>query len=526
MLRSLFALVVLFPAAASAQVDISISLIGEDSGSESYEYWGKDSGIRAYSVATTACNVGTVPASWNDNAQKAPIIATNLHRINPDGLFEQMGYSYVKYSFCALDENGDGCAGSCQALDCNWLGLNCSDTYWAGLNDGQFGGSKWLINPTTGKWPANKGGPTSGPAAIRGRLQVRNSDIVTDGSMFFSEAQYLHEDDHAAGNARNNYAWRPITFDPGPADIDNIGPTQMGDPAIYAWQANANDVLIHDLAVENEGGQGVHGWIFVASRAVDLGGGLWRYQYAIQNGNSQRSVGGFEVPVPCDGVNITDVYFHDVDHHSGSIWQNDDWSNTVGNGSVEWETVPFNTDPDANAIRWGFVTSFAFTADRPPVGGTGTVSLFIPGTPTELEAQLTVPAAAFPNYCTATLNSTGNAASISASGSSKIEDDDLTLTATALPQNELGYFLMSQSTDFVPLFGGSSGNLCLGAPQYRFSHHVLSSGAGGQMTFAVDNQDLPPGSAFSPGDTWFFQLWYRDGNTSNTTDGVQVDFCN
>lgn len=515
-------------AAASAQVDISVSLIGEDSGFESYEYWGKDSGIRAYSVATTACNVGDIRASWNDSTGQAPIIGTNLFRITPAGAFEQMGYSYVKYSTCSLDEGGDGCPGNCQDENtCNWLGIACADTYWATLNDGLFGGSKWLINPTTGEWPANQGGPTSGHPNIRGRLQVRNSDIVDPGSIFFSEGQYLHEDDHTAGNARNNYGWRQIAFDPGPVDIDNVGPTQMGDPAIYAWQAHADDVLIHDLAVEDEGGVGVHGWIFVASRAIDLGGGLWRYQYAIQNGNSNRSVGGFEVPLPCDGSVVSDAYWHGVDHHSGSPWKNDPWALTQASGSIRWNTDDWATDEDANAIRWGTAYTFAFTSDRAPTSGTASVELFLPGTPTSLDAEVIVPAPVFPGYCSANPNSTGQAATIAATGSSRVEDNDLVLSATQLPQSQFGYFLMSQSTDFVPGFGGSDGILCLGGPQIRFSKDVLNSGSQGEMSLVVDNQDLPSGANFLPGDTWFFQLWYRDvGNTSNTSAGVQVDFCN
>ncbi len=510
-----------------AQVDISVSQIGEDSGSDSYVYWGKDSGIRAYSVATTACNVGSVHANWNDAIAQAPIIATNLFRITPDGAFEQMGYSYVKYSFCALDEDGSGCPNGCQPEGCDWLGVGCSDTYWAALNDGQVGGSKWLIDPVTGQWPASKGGPTSGPPAIRGRLQVHNSDIQEAGSLFFSEGQYLHQEDHAAGNARDNYAWRPIEFNPGPTKIRNIGPTQMGDPAIYAWQANVNGVLIHDLAVEDEGGVGIHGWIFVGSHAVDLGGGLWRYQYAIQNGNSGRAVGSFDVPLPCDGVTISDVYWHGVDHHSGSPWKNDPWTQTQPAGSIHWESVPWSTDVDANAIRWGTTYTFAFTADRAPGGGTASVGLFVPGTPSSLSAQVIAPGPLFPNYCTANANSTGQAAHISATGGARVSDNDLVLTGSQLPPNQFGYFLMSQSTAFIPGFGGSSGNLCLGAPQIRFSGNVLNSGSVGQVTLAIDNQNLPGGVVFQPGDTWFFQLWYRDlGPTSNTTEGVQVDFCN
>ena len=136
------------------------------------------------------------------------------------------------------------------------------------------------------------------------------------------------------------------------------------------------------------------------------------------------------------------------------------------------------------------------------------------------------PAPLFPGFCTANANSTGSPATIVVTGSQRVSDEDLLLSSADLPASTFGYYLMSQTTDFIPNFGGSSGNLCLGAPQVRFSGNVLNSGAGGTVAMQVDFQDLPQGTVFSPGDTWFFQLWYRDGSTSNTTAGVQVDFCN
>ena len=135
------------------------------------------------------------------------------------------------------------------------------------------------------------------------------------------------------------------------------------------------------------------------------------------------------------------------------------------------------------------------------------------------------------NYCDANANSTGVPGVISAEGSTVIALNNFTLLGTQLPTNEFGYFLMSDAKDFVPLFGGSSGNLCLGAPIIRFSTpptgEVLNSRDIGEMEFKPDLTNLPQGTVFLPGDTWFFQLWFRDwvgGPTSNTTDGLEVMF--
>ena len=133
------------------------------------------------------------------------------------------------------------------------------------------------------------------------------------------------------------------------------------------------------------------------------------------------------------------------------------------------------------------------------------------------------------NYCSTNVNSTGAVAVIGASGSPVVTANAFTLEAWDLPLNEYGYFLTSQSTGFVPNFGGSDGNLCLGAPQYRFNDpatggQVLNSGATGTMSLTLDFSLLPNGVTLAPGETWYFQLWFRDVFTSNTTDGIEVMF--
>ncbi len=136
------------------------------------------------------------------------------------------------------------------------------------------------------------------------------------------------------------------------------------------------------------------------------------------------------------------------------------------------------------------------------------------------------------NYCTAATNSTGVPASIGCSGSPLIASNALTLEAWDLPLFEYAYFLMSMRTGFVPGFGGSSGNLCLGPPIVRLNDPAdggafLNTGQTGMVDLTLDLVNLPQGIKAQPGDTWYFQLWYRDyttGPTSNTTDGIEVMF--
>lgn len=126
-------------------------------------------------------------------------------------------------------------------------------------------------------------------------------------------------------------------------------------------------------------------------------------------------------------------------------------------------------------------------------------------------------------------NSTGRPATISAAGSFLAGGLPLQLTASDLPSFSFGYFISSTTTGFSTN-PSSQGILCLGGTIGRFLDQVQSSGSAGVISIAVDTLSLPsvPTSvAILPGETWSFQLWFRDANpniTSNFTDRVTVTF--
>jgi len=129
-------------------------------------------------------------------------------------------------------------------------------------------------------------------------------------------------------------------------------------------------------------------------------------------------------------------------------------------------------------------------------------------------------------YCSpAIANSTGLPALLKVTGSDVVADNDLTLRACNLPQNQFGYFLASQLQGFVPLAGGSQGNLCLGQPLGRFAALIQSSGSTGEISIEVDLTNIPLLGPVAQGDTFNFQCWYRDvGSNSNFSDAVEVVF--
>jgi len=135
-------------------------------------------------------------------------------------------------------------------------------------------------------------------------------------------------------------------------------------------------------------------------------------------------------------------------------------------------------------------------------------------------------------YCSpAVINSTVQSGRLDLSGSAVVADNDLTLTGSFLPTSQFCYFVASQSQASIPNPGGSMGVLCLGSPIARFKNQIQNTGATGSASIAVDltNVPLPPafGYAIQPGETWNWQLWYRDvliGPTSNFTDAISLTF--
>ncbi len=138
------------------------------------------------------------------------------------------------------------------------------------------------------------------------------------------------------------------------------------------------------------------------------------------------------------------------------------------------------------------------------------------------------------SYCNpAVANSTGQPGRMSADGSEFASANDITLTASSLPPMSFGMLLASQGRGFMPMPGGSQGNLCLGGPigRYQRAGQIQSSGAAGQIALALDLSQTPTPNGFvavQAGETWNFQMWHRDlvagTATSNFTEGLEISF--
>ncbi|MDC3307458.1 VCBS repeat-containing protein [bacterium] len=136
------------------------------------------------------------------------------------------------------------------------------------------------------------------------------------------------------------------------------------------------------------------------------------------------------------------------------------------------------------------------------------------------------------SYCSDGLeNSIGASANIGMLGSPKVAEADLSITARHLPPHSAGFFFVSRTRVFYPFPPNCQGVLCVGGSIGRgVGGGILTSGAAGTFSGTVDLAAMtqPTGPvAVQPGETWYFQAWYRDMNptiTSNLTDAVSVTF--
>ncbi|MBI70053.1 MAG: hypothetical protein CMJ38_08715 [Phycisphaerae bacterium] len=349
------------------------------------DYAGTSDGIGGYAIATQSCNFGDVVADWISNSNRVPVMHSNAYRLK-DGIFEQIGMqAFSKHGFCAVSEPG---CGDCQATPCSNLGIGCADTYWAGLNlNGEVPRSD--VNAYTGEYTYPFTVNPTGPSSIRGNLQILNSDVdpaLNAGARYFVEAQYVTLDDAQWGNQMNNTSWREIVFN-SPSNPQPIatGPsaTNVGVPAISAWAEIDPDVELQTIDTPGDGR------VHIAVKVTSNNDGTYHYEYAIYNENCDRSIGSFALPI--GDASVTNIGFKDVNYNSGEIYDGTDWSVTNENGELAWSTVSYESNQNANALRFGTLYNFRFDSASPPANGDAILSFFKPGGVGGFNVSITAP---------------------------------------------------------------------------------------------------------------------------------------
>jgi hypothetical protein len=360
-------------------------------------------------IGTDSCNNGDQPVDWFALPQTDhPVVPQNLYRMSGgatnDERFEQIGQSWVKHTFLALQ---DTVCGSCnQNPPCNpgpQLCPGCSDPYVSGLNgdQNQIGSRAW-INPFTGSFPSSANDHSGhNHDGVSHRILVETSDLLpggNPGAKYFGEAAYISPHEYTwcqshpdQCNMFNNFSYRQFSVSGGPTvfNFSAVSSTVRMQPAIEAWAATGATVN----QVEPEPGN--DGIWFMGYKVTNPSAGVWRYEYALFNMNLDRAIQSFSVPLGA-GVNVSNIGFHAPPQHPG--WAHDGtqgdagysstpWDVTQDASSITWHTETFATNQNANAIRWATLYNFGFDADSPPQTASATVGFFKTGSPMTVEIQ-------------------------------------------------------------------------------------------------------------------------------------------
>lgn len=341
-----------------------------------------------------------------------PVIGMNLYRVNAEGRLEQIGLSWLKHAWLAV--NGSACSSCVPSGSGTMLGVGCADPYGSGHNADRFWlGPRWEIDPHQGIWMdgmsfagshfalAPGGGGDGGPhGPVDHLLRVRMSDLVTPGATYYFEGFYhLNRklNDAAWANARetvernfNNTAHRRATPNHsgnGNFTFGNLGPHVYG-PVVMAW----GDTHLR-AQPESEG------TVFIASRVVPVGD-QYRYEYAIHNFSLTREVLEFSVPLGI-GATATSFGFHaplDGFWDANNQFVNEapgydiaPWTAQADGGLVTFAAMPPEGGIHPNTLRYGTTYTFWFTSNAEPQSGLVSLTPYRPGSLSELTAELQVP---------------------------------------------------------------------------------------------------------------------------------------
>ena len=368
--------------------------------------------------------VGTADVPWYEKFMTSPhnypypgndqhpILVWSVYRINGQGQIEQLARSGAKHAFYSGNQFPNG-GNNCGCGPANVLWSGCTDTYGWSTNDwSAVLAPRHEIIPARGQWgrcgslrDADCNGSDDSPffSTFDYRAVVPEAAIApaqNPGAQWFIEAWYIVRDD---SNLSNSFGHRRIvpTWSPLPTAkwmlrfYENIeGPNFpfVSGPAIDQWLAPGTttaNAMSRDLATAD-------GRMRLSVKVVAIGGGRYRYDYALMNFDFMRAttsgaepnltvlsnlgIGAFAVP-------LASFAGTSVDMQLGEAVSNAVWNVEHNGGSLRMFAAP------GDSQSWGALYRFSVSTNLPPETGVATITPAAAGVPASFSIDTLVPSA-------------------------------------------------------------------------------------------------------------------------------------
>ncbi len=346
------------------------------------------------------------------NNDQHPYLIWNLYRVDANGGISQIGRSGVKHAFLTINS---GCISQCGGS--HQLGLGCGDTYGTGNNDspGDMGPRSEII-PATGQWgrcgsifDTNCDGTSnsSGNTSWTQRMKVpekKLAHVANDGVTFLFESWYVARDDINIYNSMASMSVNP-QFSGSQWSLTGASNYRLGG-AIDRWVDPSNpgaNARTSELKT-------AEGHAKLAAKVTDLGGGRWRYDYAIMNFDfaraetqgaepnlrvvSNKGFDAFSVPIQAS------ARLQGTSSNLGDAGAGAQWRASIANGRITWSNDPNQPVfggpstppvPSLPTLDWGTLFSFSFIATTAPVEGSATLHVAQAGSPASIDLVTLVP---------------------------------------------------------------------------------------------------------------------------------------
>ncbi len=307
-------------------------------------------------------NVGTADIPWYSkfsgtfppyNNDQHPYLIWNMYRVI-DNRFEQIGTSGIKHAFLTINSN---CTINCGNSHILWLG--CEDVYGTGNNDSGWDlGPRAEVESLPGTWtstcsffdPGCTGSQTNNSnGTSENRLVVPEIAISDSNLTYYFSAWYPNREDI---DIYNSMGYRQVSPTPASGSSWNIGTTGgfTNGPAIDAWvPAGTMTANMASVRIDHAEGHATF-----AVKVIDLGGGLYRYHYAIDNYDVDARFAAYHFSLNA-ADSLTNFVFSDADNNDANNWtvsRTGDLVRIQNNGRTQ---------------DWGELNSFSFTTSAAPM---------------------------------------------------------------------------------------------------------------------------------------------------------------